>query len=172
MNRKNRESTAYELAYQRWFSRYEDERRRQRRRKGAALFGFPNAPASPADVAELVDLIGARSVMKILEVHRSTLARWLSGQCVIPRSAWLILVLIAEGRLPGMSEDWRDWRFEGDRLHLVGTRTSYTARELAGYQYQIAHAQALARRVKDLERDRDYLLRVGDFEAANDAIAV
>lgn len=79
---------------------------------------------------------------------------------------------MAEGRLPGMSEDWRDWRFVGDRLHLVGSRVSFSARELAGWQYQLEHARALARRVAELERDRAYLFRTGDFDAANDALAV
>lgn len=71
-----------------------------------------------------------------------------------------------------MSEDWRDWRFDGDRLQLVGTRLSYSAREIAGWQYQVAHAKALVNRVEELEAQQDYLLRIGNFDAANDAIAV
>lgn len=172
MKKEIMKETTYQKAYKRWFASYELERRQQRKRQGAPLTGFGSPPASPASIAELVDRIGARSVISMLNVHRSTLARWLSGECVIPRSAWLVLVLIAEGRLPGMSEDWREWRFEGDRLYLIGTRTSYSARELAGWPYQLAHSEALARRVNELERERDYLLRIGDFEAANDAIAV
>lgn len=75
MDRNICEKSAYQLAYERWFSRYEEERRRQRRRKGTQLIGFPEPPASPAAIAELVDLIGPRSVITILEIHRSTLAR-------------------------------------------------------------------------------------------------
>lgn len=165
-------NSAYDIAYQRWFSRYEVERRRQKKRKAARLIGFPEPPTHPAEIANVVDQLGARRVLMVLDVHRSTLARWLAGESVIPRSAWLVLVMLAEGRLPGMSEDWRDWRFNGDRLQLVGTRLSYSAREIAGWQYQVAHAKALANRVEELEAQQDYLLRIGNFDAANDAIAV
>lgn len=164
--------TAYQKAYERWFAGYEVERRRQRKRRGSSVVGFCDAPPNPGELAKLVEIIGVRQVLSVLGIHRSTLARWLAGFCVVPRSSWLLLVLMAEGRLPGMPEDWRDWRFVGDRLHLVGTRTSYSARELAGWQYQVQHAQALSRRVVALERDRAYLLRTGHFEAANDALAV
>lgn len=166
------EKTAYQKAYERWFAGYEVERRRQRKRRGSSVVGFCDAPPNPGELAELVEIIGVRQVLSVLAIHRSTLARWLAGFCVVPRSSWLLLVLMAEGRLPGMSEDWRDWRFVGDRLHLVGTRTSFSARELAGWQYQVQHAEALSRRIVALERDRAYLLRTGDFEAANDALAV
>ncbi|WP_295003780.1 hypothetical protein [uncultured Dechloromonas sp.] len=172
MNKNICEKSAYQIAFQRWFSRYEVERRRQKKAKHARLIGFPEAPTHPAEIAHVVDQLGASTVIRVLEVHRSTLARWLAGTCVIPRSAWLVLVMLAEGRLPGMSEDWQDWRFVGDRLHLIGTRLSYSAREIAGWQYQVAYAEALGRRVKELEQHRDYLLRIGVFEAANDAIAV
>lgn len=166
------EKTAYQRAYEQWFAGYEVERRKQRKRRGSKIVGFCEAPPNPGELAELVEIVGVRRVLEVLGIHRSTLARWLAGFCVVPRSAWLLLVLMAEGRLPGMSEDWRNWRFIGDRLCLVGSRLSFSARELAGWQYQVAYADALARRVKELERDRDYLLRVGVFEAANDAIAV
>lgn len=172
MKKEIMEKTAYQKAYERWFSRYEVERRRQKKRRGARLMEFCEAPTHPSDLAQLVDVIGVRRVLEVLEIHRSTLARWLAGYCVVPRSAWLLLVVMAEGRLPGMSEDWRDWRFVDDRLVMVGSRVSYSARELAGWQYQVEHARALARRVAALERDQEYLLRTGDFEAANDSIAV
>lgn len=72
--------------------------------------------------------------------------------------------------MPGMSEDWRDFRFVGDTLYQIGTRISYTAREIAGWPYQMAHARALARRITELEKEKAHLLKVGDFEAANDPL--
>lgn len=164
--------TAYQVAYQRWFARHEVERLRQKKRKGATLADFPGPPTCPEDIAKAVDTIGPRRVLAALEIHRSTLARWLSGDSVIPRPAWLVLVMMAEGRLPGMSDDWRDFRFDGDTLALVGTRHAWTAREIAGWPYQLAHAEALADRIKQLEKEKAYLMRVGRFDAANDAIAV
>lgn len=162
--------TAYSRAFAAWFSRYEEERRLRHRRKGSTLADFPGPPTCPEEIARAVDTIGARRVLAVLEIHRSTLARWLSGAAVIPRPAWLVLAMLADGLLPGMSDDWRQWRFEGDRLCLAGTRTSYTARELAGLPYHQAHARALTRRIVELEKEKAHLLRVGHFEAANDPL--
>lgn len=170
MIEKNHGETAYSKARRAWFSEYEAERKRQKKRRGATLPGFPEPPASPDEIAALIDRIGPRMALHVLAIHRSTLARWLTGDCVMPRAAWLILVLLAEGRLPGMSEDWRDFRFDGDHLVQIGTRYAYTPREIAGWPYQLAHAEALARRVAQLEKEKAHLLRVGRFDAANDAL--
>lgn len=172
MQKNINEKSAYQRAYEAWFSRSEHERRRRHLRKGSTLADFPGPPASPEDIAHAVDTIGPRRVLTVLEIHRSTLARWLSGDSVIPRPAWLVLVMLAEGRLPGMSDDWRQFRFDGDTLTMPGTRFAYTAREIAGWQYQLAVIEALKRRVTQLEKEKAHLLKVGYFEAANDAIAV
>jgi len=168
--KNNLPGSAYAKAYDRWFSDYTAERLRQKKRAGTTLTDFPPPPTDPAEIAAAVDKIGVRRTLQTLGIHRSTLARWLAGSCVIPRPSWLLLVLLAEGRLPGMSKDWRDFRFVGDRLHLVGTRTSYSAREIAGWQYQMAHSEALSAQVLELRRQNALLLESGDFEAANDPI--
>lgn len=162
--------TSYQRAYSSWFSRHEVERRRQKKRPGVRLLDFEAPPMRPDDLAQLVDQIGARRVLSILEISRTTLARWKTGQAVPPRSAVLLLRVLALGLLPGMSDDWRDFRFDGDRLRIVGTRDSYTAREIAGIRYLKAHADALARRVADLEKQTAHLLQVGRFDCANDAL--
>lgn len=162
--------TAYSAAYQAWFSRYESERLSQKKRRGARLVGFPDPPASPETIAATIDRIGASRVIEVLQVHRSTVARWLTGATVIPRAAWLLLILMADGRLPGMSEDWRDFRFVGDALHLIGSNQYYTAREIAGWHYQHAHALALSREIDRLRSENAHLLAIGDFDAANDPI--
>jgi len=162
--------TAYSAAYSAWFSDYERERKRRKKRSGATLDGFPAPPANPESIAQTIDQIGTRRVLDVLQVHRSTVARWLAGTAVMPRSSWLLLTLLAEGRLPGMSDDWRQFRFDGDRLCIVGTNQSYTAREIAGWPYQLAHARALARQIAQLEKEKAHLLRVGYFEAANDPL--
>lgn len=169
---KNISSSAFSEAYSAWFSEYERERRVQKKRRGARLVDFMEPPAHPEAIAQIIDRLGTARVLKTLGVHRSTVARWLAGRSVIPRASWLLLVLMADGRLPGMSADWSQFLFDGDRLHLVGTRYSYSAREIAGWQYQQAHAESLARRVVELEKKTAYLLKVGRFEAANDALAV
>lgn len=163
-------TSAFSKAYQAWFSDYDHERRRQKKRMGARLVGFPEPPTNPEVIAQVIDQVGTTTVLQVLGVHRSTVARWLAGRSVIPRASWLILVLLAEGRLPGMSSDWRDFRFVGDRLHLVGTNVSYSAREIAGWQYQTAHAASLARSLEASQAKIAYLLRIGQFEAQNDAL--
>lgn len=164
--------TAYSIAYKAWFSDYDLERRNRKKRKGSRLVGYPDPPTNPEYIAQAVDLIGPSTVIQTLDIHRSTLARWLSGDTVIPRASWLLLVLMSEGRLPGMSDDWRGFRFEGDRLFIIGTSYSYTAREISGWPYQLAHARALARQITQLEKEKAHLLKVGYFEAANDPLAV
>ncbi len=170
MTEKRFVNSSFARAYSAWFSDYERTRKKNGRRPGAKIPGFPPPPASPDDIAHYVEQIGPRKIMETLGIHRTTLSRWLSGQAVIPRPAWLLLVLMAEGRLPGMSTDWRDFRFDGDRLYIIGTRFSYSAMEIAGWQYHQAHAAALARQVASLESKIQYLLRVGDFQAQNDAL--
>lgn len=170
MSKKRFVNSAYSQAFTAWFSDYERERLAQKKRKGARLVGFAAPPAAPECIALVIDQVGLLNALRTLGVHRSTVARWLSGKSVIPKASWLLLVLMAEGRLPGMSEDWRDFRFVGDTLYQIGTRISYTAREIAGWPYQIQHAQALARRIVQLEKEKAHLLQVGYFEAANDPL--
>lgn len=170
MNKEFINKTAFQRAYSAWFSEYEAARRQSGKRKGARIPDLPAPPTSPEDIALALDGYGRRQFMAIIGVHRSTLKRWETGASVIPRPVWLLLVLLNEGRLPGMSADWRDFRFEGDRLFLVGTRITYTAREIAGWQYQAAHARLLAMQIEHLKKQNAHLLRVGDFQAANDPI--
>lgn len=170
MQKNNHGKSAYQRAYESWFSRYEHERLRRHRRKGSNLADFPGPPASPEDIARAVDTIGTRRTLAVLEIHRSTLARWLSGDSTIPRPAWLVLIMLAEGRLPGMSDDWRHFRFDGDTLTMPGTRFAYTAREIAGWPYQVALIDALKRHIAKLETEKAHLLKVGDFQAANDPL--
>jgi hypothetical protein len=161
---------AFHRAYSAWFSDYERSRRGTGRRTGSKIPELPAPPASPDDIQAHVNAIGRRKVLEVFGIHRTTLCRWLDGRAVIPRPAWLLLVLMSEGRLPGMSEDWRHVRFDGDRLHIIGTRYSYSALEIAGWQYHQAHALALARQIEALQKENAQLLRLGDFGAANDPL--
>jgi hypothetical protein len=168
-DKNNMNHTAYSEAYRRWFSRYETERRRQKKRPGAELPDFPPPPASPADISAALDRFGRFRFLQIIGAHRSTLARWESGAAVMPRAYWLLLTMLDRGRLPGMSADWSDFRFEDDRLCLIGTRISYTAREIAGWQYQVALIESLYGRIGELERRLEHLMAIGDFGASNRA---
>lgn len=162
--------TAFERAYAAWFSDYERERRKAGKRKGEKIPGLPAPPTSPAQITEALDRFGRLRFLTIIGVHRSTLTRWERGLAVMPRPAWLLLVLLDDGRLPGMGTAWQALRIEGDRLHLVGTRYSYSALEIAGWHYQTAHSLSLSREIAALQKQIAHLLKVGDFQAANDPI--
>lgn len=164
-------TTAYSRAYALWFASYDAERRRQHKRPGATLAGFPAPPTNPADLAAVVDHLGARRVLDVLQIHRATLARWLAGEATIPPAAWLVLAMLADGRLPGMSAAWRDFRFDGDRLHLIGTRYSWSAQEIAGWPHLLAHMNALAAQVRRLERQLAKAQALNTTGAANDPIS-
>lgn len=170
MPKNSIEKSAFSEAYRRWFSAYEQERKRRKVRRGASLPGFPPAPTAPEAVQAAVDRVGRARVLELFGIHRHTLARWLSGETLIPRPAWLLLVAVADGRLPGMSADWSEFRFVEDRICLVGTRYSWTARELAGFPYQAQHARALSARIMDMEKQMARLLQLGHFESANDPV--
>lgn len=162
--------SAFETAFHRWFSEYESERLFRKKRRGSKLVDFAPQPVSPLEIQNAVHEVGQRRVLEVFQVHRTTLKRWLNGDAVMPRCAWLLLVLLRDGLLPGMSEDWAAFRFDGDRLFIIGTRCSYSAREIQGWQYQTALIDALKRRIRSLELDNAQLLKLGDFGAANDAL--
>jgi precorrin-6B methylase 1 len=72
--------SSYQRAFSAWFSEHEQERRHQKKRKGARLIGFPEPPASPENIAKALDQIGIKKALATLGVHRSTIARWLAGK--------------------------------------------------------------------------------------------
>lgn len=170
MVKNNSKKSAFETAFARWFSEYESERLYRKRRRGSKLVNFAPPPVSPEEIQTAVSEVGQRRVLEVFQIHRTTLKRWTTGDAVMPRCAWLLLVMMRHGLLPGMSEDWAAFRFDGDRLCLVGTRYGYTAREIQGWQYQMALIEALKRRVRALEINNAELMRLGDFGAANDAL--
>lgn len=163
---------AHARAFQSWFSAFERERKRRRIAPGRKVPGFLPPPPGPAELADLIDALGESAVLRLLGVHRSTVARWRDGSSRFPPAAFHLLRIWSEGRLPGMGDDWRDFRFEGDALVMPGTRWRFTARELAGVPYLQAHIGALERKISDLQKQNGQLLRLGDFGAANDAIAL
>ncbi len=170
MNDDPGKNTAFSRAFARWFADYDAERRRQKKRMGANLIGFAAPPVHPDQIADTIARAGRSRALDALGIHRTTLDRYLTGDSVIPRAHWLLLCILADGLLPGMSDDWRQFRFDGDRLAIVGTRYSYSAREIAGWHYQIRNLDIKSRRIDELERRIAHLLEIGQFGAANDAL--
>lgn len=117
---------SYAAAFARWFQSHESQRKAKSILQHCRVPDFPPPPPAPDEIALIVAEVGHQRTLELLDVHRGTLARWLSGETAMPRPCWSLLVLAAEGRLPGMSEDWSCFRFNGERLCIVGTNHGYT----------------------------------------------
>lgn len=120
------------------------------------------------DLRHLLELIGHRRVERELNVHRTTIARYLAGQVVIPGSRQIAIRSLL-GDLPGTAGKWTGWRFH-DGLLLSP----------AGDQYQPGEVMAIGlnrQRIQQLERDlvaakaRIALLEQGYPQAANESAA-
>lgn len=100
------------------------------------------------DLKRLIDLIGQRAVERELNVHRTTVARWLAGTVRIP-GAQRIAVQGLLGNLPGSGTAWTGWRFyNGDLLSPAGDR--YTAGEVLSLRLRIQQANEAMREIRDL----------------------
>lgn len=164
--------TPHSRAFKTWFLAFEGERKRRKIAPGRPVPGFPPPPPAPGELAEMLDVIGEAAAITALQVHRSTLARWLADESRIPAAAFHLLRVWSAGLLPGMSDDWRGFSFSGDTLTFPDGRNRATARELAGLPYLHAHVRALEGEIVRLKKQNAHLVRTGDFGAANDAIAL
>lgn len=108
---------------------YTPERRPHWRQEGPAaeVLRMPPPAAAPAqpvlqvnrqprqDLARLIELIGQRRVERELNVHRTTVKRWLEGTVKIPGAQHQAIRGLL-GDLPGTAGQWTGWRFHDGRL--------------------------------------------------------
>lgn len=108
------------------------------------------------DLRQLIELIGQRRVERELNVHRTTIERWLRGIVRIPGAQHQAIRMLL-GDLPGTRGKWTGWRFHdgellspgGDRyepghiLSLVLLRQQLTAQrlEIEALQVRLAIAE-------------------------------
>ena len=117
------------------------------------------------DLRHLIELIGQRRVERELNVHRTTVARWLAGQVQIP-GAQLLAIRGLLGDLPGTLDRWRGWRFH-DGVLLSPAGEQFTAGQVMAIGLQ-------RQRISQLERDlvkaraRVLLLEQAYPQAANE----
>lgn len=113
------------------------------------------------DLSRLLELIGQRRVERELNVHRTTIRRWLDGQVNIPGAQHQAIRHLL-GDLPGTAGKWTGWRFDagvllspaGDRftagqvLSLVLLRQQLASRdrEVAELKVRLAIAEEAERR--------------------------
>lgn len=124
------------------------------------------------DLKRLIDLIGTHRVQRELNVHRTTVRRWLQGTVAIP-GAQRLAVQALLGNLPGTCGKWTGWWFhEGDLLSPAGDRfsagqvlsTVFLRQQVSAQQHEIA---ALKVQLALAEQSINQL-----SPAANDARAV
>lgn len=129
------------------------------------------APLSPDGLRWLLheapNPVGEGRALELLQVNRTTLGRWLSGQVKVPHAAALVLRQVAEGVPPGCSDDWQGFSWDGDAL-VTPTGERLTARQLDGLHWQRQYTNALVRRVAELEGVVESLRRLGG--SSNDAV--
>ena len=68
---------------------------------------------------ELLEAIGQIAVERELNVHRTTIRRWLSGQIKIPGAQHQAIRMLL-GDLPGTAGAWLGWRFWKGKLWSPG----------------------------------------------------
>lgn len=97
------------------------------------------------ELRQLIELIGQHRVERELNVHRTTVARWLGGQVLIP-GAQLLAIRALLGDLPGTAGRWTGWRFyDGELIAPGGDR--YTAGDVLSLRLL---RQQLAAQYKEL----------------------
>lgn len=108
------------------------------------------------DLRALIDRIGQLRVERELNVHRTTVKRWLKGQVHIPGHQHQVIKMLL-GDLPGTCGQWSGWRFHeglllspggdtyrpGDVLSLIILRQQLTAqrREIDALRVKLAIAE-------------------------------
>ena len=71
---------------------------------------------------QAVELLGEKRVERELNVHRTTVRRWLAGRVAIPGKAHQVIRMLL-GDLPGTDGKWTGWRFhDGDLVSPEGVR--------------------------------------------------
>jgi hypothetical protein len=118
------------------------------------------------DLQHLLELIGQRRVERELNVHRTTVRRWLQGTVAIPGAQRLAIRALL-GDLPGTAGKWSGWRFHDGRL-LSPAGDAYRPGDILSLT--LLRQQLTAQRL-DIERLRARLAvaESGLPQAANDA---
>ena len=120
------------------------------------------------DLRALLERIGEPRLLRELDIHRTTLRRWLSGRVQIPGHQHQVIRLLL-GDLPGTCGKWTGWRFHdgalcspggdtyrpGDVLSLVILRQQLTAqrRELEALRVKLAISEEAVERLAPAAND-------------------
>jgi len=120
----------------------------------------------------LLDAEGQRRVERLLNVHRTTVRRWLDGSVKIPGAQHLAIRYLL-GDLPGTDGQWVGWRFSHGELVTPGG-DRFTPGEVQAIRLQQQRARILTQellelrtRIKVLERTLDQVGMAANQEQAH-----
>lgn len=127
----------------------------------------PRLRRACADIQALKDLIADRgqpAVERALDVHRTTILRWLQGTVKInqAKAAHIRMLL---GHLPGTDGKWEGWRFWEGKL-CCANGESYTAEEIARYRY--LEGMLYSANMRAAQAERELAEALGRATSAND----
>lgn len=127
---------------------------------------------------ELIDLIadlGMYHSERLLNVHRTTIQRWMRGITRTPESAVLTLRAAVKGQLPGQTDlHWVGWKFGQDGNLYSPAGQAFHTGDLLAQQYERALIKAQRNEIEELKETVGRLNRIIDKFApvsANDKVA-
>lgn len=128
-------------------------------------------PLTPLqEVHDLVERIGERRALYELNVHRTTLGRWLKGQVPVPAAALRHLRQLAYD--VGADPEWQGWRFRDGLLHSP-EGYEFTPGDLYAIRFLKGQISALQTEVRTLKGTIDQVKREAAQrdKAANDIVS-
>lgn len=123
------------------------------------------------EITQLIEACGISRAERLLDVHRTTIHRWLAGTIQPPVTVLYTLRADVYGQLPNMTnKDWEGWRFGNDGMLYSPDGRGFHAGHLLSHQYlhhlisaQRQEITSLREKIANLERNLDLM-----HTAAND----
>ena len=119
---------------------------------------------------EMIDLVadlGIYRAERLLNVHRTTLQRWMRGLTRVPESALFALRGAAKGQLPGQDDThWQGWIFSPDGNLYSPDGRPFSCGDILAQQYERQLIKAQQLRIKELEA------KVARLQAFSDSVDV
>lgn len=117
---------------------------------------------------ELLELHGRNTVERTLNVHRTTIKRWLDGTVKMPEGARALVEGLL-GNLPGTDGKWTGWRFWQGELWAPNNQR-YKAGDLAAQHFERQLIKSLQAELVKAKAKLALLERQG-LQAANDRLS-
>jgi len=125
-------------------------------------------------VQELIDLVqdlGMASAERLLNVHRTTISRWMKRQTRVPDAALLTLRAAVKGQLPGQTDrTWQGWSFDKYGTLWSPGGDQFTSGDLMAQRYERAVIRELRKEIAQLEAKLIKMTKAASMvdQAAND----